>query len=215
MLVSAEKDPRKAGSIWALNIDEPLPFISPRLKTTFRRVGPEAAAELSQAMGMASTEEVVRRYDAGRQCYTAWVNETLVSYGWVSLEEELIGELNLQARLLYGEAYIWDCATLPAYRNQGLYSGLLVHILEELRTQPVCRVWIGANLDNFASQRAIAKAGFHRVADLLVEPALAMRLVWARGCPGVPEDWVDEARRVFLGNREKVWQKALSSAGHS
>jgi len=36
-----------------------------------------------------------------------------------------------------------------------------------------------------------------------------MRLVWAQGAPGVPEELVAEARRVFLGDRERVWLHAL------
>ncbi len=211
MLASAEKDPRKAGTIWALNTDEALPQFLARLPATFSRSGAEAAPALAVAMG-AAVDEIRQRFAAGRQCYTAWVGNELASYGWVSLDEELIGELNLRVRLLFGEAYIWDCATLPKFRHQGLYSALLVHIIGELRSQPVCRAWIGANLDNVASQRGIANAGFHRVADLLVERVLAMRLVWVQGRPGMSENAVNEVRRAFLGNRDRVWLEGLSLA---
>ncbi len=212
MLASAENDPRKAGTIWALNTDEALPQVMPRLKATFSRAGAESAAPLAAAMGANDSDEIRRRFAAGRQCYTAWVGNELASYGWVSLDEEMIGELNLRVRLLFGEAYIWDCATLPEFRGRGLYSALLVHIIRELRSQPVCRAWIGANLDNLASQRGIANAGFHRVADLLVERVLAMRLVWVQGRPGMPENAVNEVRRAFLGNRDRVWLEGLTLA---
>jgi hypothetical protein len=154
--------------------------------------------------------EVYKRFEAGRSCYTAWVEGQLAAYGWVSFDEEFIGELNLRLRLLPGEAYIWDCATLPAFRQKRLFSALLVYMLGELQAEPLCRVWIGANLDNVASQRGIARAGFRRVADLVVARVLALRMVWVRSWPGVPENLVAEARRAFLGNRDGVWLAALS-----
>src|SRR3989304_5586640 len=83
------------------------------------------------------------------------------------------GLLTLRLRLLPGEAYIWDCVTLPAFRQNYLYSALLVFILGELRSGKLCRVWIGADLEDVASQRGIARAGFKPVADLVVRRGLA------------------------------------------
>lgn len=212
MMVSAENDSRQSGTIWALNLDETTPVITPLVPTTFRRVGPEAAPALAVAMDGGAPEEVYKRFEAGRRCYTAWVNDELAAYGWVSFDDELIGELSLRLRLLPGEAYIWDCATIPAYRQNHLFSALLVYILSELRAEPLCRVWIGANLENTASQRGIARAGFRRVANLVVERVLALRMVWVQSWPGVPDRMVAEARRAFLGDRDEVWRTALLSA---
>jgi hypothetical protein len=155
--------------------------------------------------------EVYSRFETGRSCYTAWVEGQIAAYGWVSFTEEMIGELNLRLRLLPGEAYIWDCATLPAFRQKRLFSALLVYMVKELQAEPLCRLWIGADLDNVASQRGIARAGFRRVADLVVARVLGLRQVWVQSWPGVPESVVAEARRAFLGNRDGVWQAALSS----
>jgi GNAT superfamily N-acetyltransferase len=156
-------------------------------------------------MGFPALTEITGRLETGRQCYAAWVEGQVVAYGWLSFEHEDIGELNLRMKLLPGEAYIWDCATLPAFRGKGLYSALLVYILGNLRAQNICRVWIGADYDNLASQKGIARAGFHHVADLVIERVLAMRQVWVTGLPDVPESIVAEARRAFLNDRDKVW----------
>jgi hypothetical protein len=213
MLVSADQDPRKAGTIWAINLGADMPVILPQCAASFSPIGTEFAATLAIAMGPGSLPEILKRFGAGRHCYAAWVGNEIAAYGWVSFDEEMVGELNLRLRLVPGEAYIWDCATLPAYRQRHLYCALLSYILKELyTTKPVCRVWIGADLDNIASQRGIARAGFQRVANLLVERILAMRLVWAQGDPDAPESWVAEARRVYLGNRDNVWLKAVSQA---
>jgi hypothetical protein len=113
--------------------------------------------------------------------------------------------------LLPGEAYIWDCATLPAFRGKLLYSSLLTYILSELCVQDLCRAWIGADLDNIPSQKGIVRAGFRHVADLVIERVLAMRQVWVTGLPDVPESIVTEARRAFLNDRDKVWLNTMSS----
>jgi ribosomal protein S18 acetylase RimI-like enzyme len=212
MMVSAKNDPRRAGTIWAMNLDEPTPVVTPLLAVTFRRLGPDSAPALATALDGDTAGEVLKRFDTGRRCYTAWVNGSLAAYGWVSFDEEFIGELSLRLTLLPGEAYIWDCVTLPAYRQHHLFTALLVYILGELRADPLCRVWIGANLENVASQRGIARAGFRRVADLVVARVLAMRLVWVQGHPGVPDHLVAQARRAFLGDRDKAWLSAVSTA---
>jgi len=139
------------------------------------------------------------------------VDGQITAYGWVSFEEEDIGELNLRIKLLPGEAYVWDCVTLPAFRKKLLYSALLTYILSELRAQNLNRVWIGADFDNVPSQKGIARAGLRHVADLVIERVLAMRQVWVTGLPDVPESIVAEARRAFLNDRDKVWLNAVSS----
>jgi hypothetical protein len=114
--------------------------------------------------------------------------------------------------LLHEEAYIWDCVTLPAFRRNHLYSALLTYIVGELRAEKFHRIWIGADLNNLASQRGIARAGFIHVADLVLERVLTLRQVWVQGRPDVPESLVAEARRVFLNNRDKLWLDARTSA---
>ena len=210
MMLSAETDSRKAGTVWVLNLDEPTEGITPLVAATFRQAGAGSASALVQAMQLDSPAEIYRRFEAGQRCYTAWVGGELASYGWVSFDRELVGELRLRLQLLPGEAYIWDCCTLPSYRQNRLYSALLAYTLAELRSGPLCRAWIGASRENLASQQGIARAGFHRVADLTVTRMLALRQVGVLAQPNVPETLVEEVRRVFLGNRNKIWLEALA-----
>jgi ribosomal protein S18 acetylase RimI-like enzyme len=225
-MVSAESDPRRAGTIWVLNLDQPTPVVKPLIDATFCRVSTESISELAVAMG-SDASEILKRFEAGRRCYAVQVDDNpiravretprnergkFVAYGWVSFNEELIGELNLRLQLLSGEAYIWDCATLPEFRQKHLYSALLAYMVGELRTEKFRRVWIGADLENTVSQRGIARAGFIHVADLIVARVLALRQVWVQGLPDIPEDLVAEARRAFLNNRDEVWLTVPSSA---
>jgi GNAT superfamily N-acetyltransferase len=201
---SAEDDLRRLGVIWVLDLDETAPWVSPLLRASFERAGKECAALIGTAFGGDTTAGINARFETGRRCFAAWVEGTLAAYGWVSFEEEYIGELGLRITLLPGEAYIWDCATLPAYRHHLLYSALLSHILEELRREKLCRVWIGADFDNVPSQRGIARAGFHPVADMVVDRASDLDRIWVQGRPGVPESLVTQARRAFLGDRDRI-----------
>jgi GNAT superfamily N-acetyltransferase len=211
-MVPPESDPRRPGTFWVFNLDWPAPAgLAPLVPAAFERLGLESAGPLSRAMGHAAPEAVRARFAAGRRCYAALVREELAAYGWVSFDEEEIGEMRLRLRLAPGEAYIWDCATAPPFRRRRLYTALLAHITRELRAEGLCRVWIGADQDNVASQRGMARAGFKPVADIVVARALAMRLVWVRGRPGVPEPLVSDARRVLLGDRDLAWRAALSA----
>jgi len=212
MMVSADNDSRKQGTIWVLNLDQEMPAIAPRVEADFERLTSHLVPALASAIGSLTLDEISKRLETGRQCYVARVDGQIAAYGWVSFVEEDIGEMNLRIKLLPGEAYIWDCVTLPVFREKLLYSALLIYMLNELHTQNTCRVWIGADLDNIASQKGIARAGFHHIADLAIERVLAMRQVWVTGLPVVPHPIVAEARRAFLNDRDQVWRNALLSA---
>jgi hypothetical protein len=198
MNVVAEDNTRRLGTIWTLGPDEAVESMRPAVAATFCRLGPESTHLFAPALGEKTVEEFKRRLKTGRHCYAAWVGDVLAAYGWVSYHEEFIGELGLTLRLQPGEAYIWDCVTLPDYRQKYLYTSLLIHILGELRAESIGRVWIGADLDNAASQRGIDRAGFRRVADLIETHEHSRRFIQAQGYAGVPESLVSEARRVFI-----------------
>jgi len=205
MMISEGDDPRRAGTIWVLDLKDPVPIVKPDVVADFRRAGPDDLPALAAAYEGNTTAALSQRFERGLSCYLAWVEGVLAAYGWVSFEEECVGELNLRIRLVPGEAYIWDCVTLPAFRRNHLYSALLTYIVKDLRKADLRRVWIGADLDNLSSQRGIARAGFKSVADLLVVQTSSMRQIWAVAKPDVPEYLVGHARRVFLNNREKLW----------
>jgi len=200
MMIPADQDPYRAGTIWSLGLDETLPVITPLIPATFCHVDAYDAAELAEVMAGVVLAEIQKRFETGRRCYAARVAGSIVAYGWVSFTDEFIGELNLRLQLLPGEAYIWNCTTLPDFRRRNLYSALLLYIVQELHKEHLSRVWIGADFDNFASQRGFARAGFTYVADLIIARVLTLRQIWAQAQPGVPDSLVADARRVFLNN---------------
>ena len=123
---TSEPGPRHLGTLWLLDLSEPsLNGPIPRVEVNFQRVESEAAPSIAKAVGLDSPEEVFKRFDAGKRCYIGIVDGVLATYGWVTFDKELIGELGLHIRLSPGEAYIWDCATLLEYRGLRLYPSLL------------------------------------------------------------------------------------------
>jgi hypothetical protein len=213
MRPASELEPQHLGTLWLLNLNEPLLVgPKPRIAVNYQRIDSEAAPSLAQAMGLDSPEEVLKRFGAGKRCYIGIVEGVLTTYGWVTFDEELIGELGMHIRLAPGEAYIWDCATLPEYRGLRLYPALLWHIILELQAQGLRRIWIGADADNLPSQIGMRLCGFHPIADFVLDYALALHSSWIRGHPGAPEQLVEDARHALLGAHHKAWLAGLSSA---
>src|SRR5206468_11462932 len=121
------------------------------------------------------------------------------AYCWVTFDQEDISELGLSFSLKAGEAYIWDCATLPAYRGQHLYPALLHYILTTLQSGGLQRIWIGADADNLASQSGMILAGFQPMADYLLARESTQHRAWLRGRTDVAEqDILDVHAALFV-----------------
>jgi len=199
----SEADVQRLGLFWTLRLAGPLPVaVSPRILATFQRADPQVAEELASAMGFADPTPVLRRFRQGRHCYVGRSEGRLVAYGWITFDEDVIGELGLRVRLLPAEAYIWDCATLPAYRGLYLYPALLACVQRELRDTGFQRIWIGMDADNLPSQAGVARAGFQHVIDILQVLNASARTFQADPAPGaLPED-VLAAQYMLFGDRE-------------
>lgn len=197
------------GRLWALGWDAfgqrhsaAPPRAAPRVAATFKEVRRDLAEPLAEAMGLPDPEPLLRRLAAGRRCFVAWVRDEIASYCSVSMGTECIGELEREFRMQAGAAYIWDRATLPSYRCQGLYSWLLSEIVTELRDEGLRRLWIGSSLGNRPSIRGFVSAGFQPVVTVAYLRAFKLRCVSVIGCPGAPERLVADARRALTAPDE-------------
>ncbi len=199
-------DAQQVGILWMLKLDATLfvrPIsLAPPVATTYRRTGPEAVLSLSQAMGLTDPEAVLHRFATGRRCYACYVEGKIAAYGWVTFDEEQIGEIDLSLRMKTGEAYIWDCATLPAYRGQRLYPALLAYMLDDLSAEGLQRIWIGTDVDNVASQKGVALAGFQPIIDIGTTRTGTGHSIWVRKRAGVSEQDALDARQMLQGPLE-------------
>lgn len=195
------------GTLWVMDlagISAPARSL-PRIAAVFSEVQRESAGVLTVAMGLPDPALVLRRFAAGRRCFAAWVEGQIAAYGWVSWAVECIGELEREFHMLPGEAYIWDCATLPPYRRRGLYGALLSFMTAELRREGVQRIWIGSSLTNRFSIRGFARAGFHPVIRLLYVRLARLTFLWINRYPHAPDALVAAAQRALLAPHERAW----------
>jgi len=116
-------------------------------------------------LAAAAGEPVVAVVDrlAWSGCYAGWEAGTIVTFGWVSRVKTPVGEIRAMIQPVPGAAYIWRCATVPAYRGQGRYTWLLRYILAALAADNLERAWIACREDNLAGRWAIELAGFRPV----------------------------------------------------
>lgn len=197
------EDWRHVGIFWLFKLDEPAIAgafsVTPAIPVTFRRTGPESLLSLAQAMQMEDQSPIIRRFEQGKRCYAAFHNDEIVTYGWVTFDEEGIGELGLTARMRKGECYIWDCGTPPAYRGKRLYPALLAHILTVLATEGIRSAWLGTDADNISSRKGVALVGFQPIIDVGFAPTPTGNTLWIRQRPNVSDQDAMDSQRVLLG----------------
>jgi GNAT superfamily N-acetyltransferase len=109
------------------------------------------------------------RFERGCRAFTVHHSGDVVGYGWLSSRPEWIGELGLEITPGDGEAYVWNCVTLPPHRLRGVFRALLCHVVALARREGLRRLWIGS-VDGGA-ERALVATGFapivrFRVANL-------------------------------------------------
>ena len=109
--------------------------------------------------------EVTARRQSGHKPYVAFLNDRPAGYGWVATREASIGELSLTFSLPPGHRYLWDFATLPAFRGRGIYPRLLQAILQQEK-QSAKHFWIIHAPENLPSGTGIDRAGFEPVGQL-------------------------------------------------
>jgi hypothetical protein len=164
-LESDEELPRLGkpiGLLYTWWIGDSLPDLPPLANfTTEATDNCDLLVELAQL----DIEEVVTRMQTGHRPYVARLAGRSVAYGWSAASEASIGEVGIRFTIPPANRYLWDFATLPAWRGRGVYPRLLQAILaaEAGATE---RFWIGHDLENIASARGIVKAGFRQVGML-------------------------------------------------
>jgi GNAT superfamily N-acetyltransferase len=139
---------------------DPLINLPPLADFTVRLA--EDATELARLNNI-TVEEVQQRIQAGHRPSIGYLGPRPVTYGWAATRQASIGELKLAFPIAEGERYLWDFATLPAWRGLGLYPRLLQAIVQ---AEPADRFWIIHAPENLPSGAGMQKAGFQAVGQL-------------------------------------------------
>jgi GNAT superfamily N-acetyltransferase len=141
---------------------DPLPPLSP---LTGFSAGPTHDEQILAHLNGLAPAEIRRRLQAGHRPYLGYLAETPVAYGWVATRQAEIGELGLDFTIPGVHRYLWDFATLPAWRGRGIYPHLLQAILTAEHNQ-AAYFWIIYAPENHPSGAGIHKAGLTPVGQL-------------------------------------------------
>ena len=138
---------------------------------------------------------VALRLARGCRCFLAWLDESIAGYCWLSTGPEWIGELELRITPNVGEAYIWNCVTVPEHRRKGVFRSLLTGVSAIARKEGLQRLWI-ASLAIPAS-KAVGPAGFRPALD--VASTVLQGFVWINVQPasGADPELTAAAHRVL------------------
>jgi GNAT superfamily N-acetyltransferase len=108
---------------------------------------------------MAEEAPLVRpRFERGCRCFVVMIDRSIAGYGWLSTRPEWIGELQLEISPGPNEAYVWNCVTLAAHRQKGVFRSLLAGVSQAARGEGVKRLWIGSVA--IPAEQAVAASGF-------------------------------------------------------
>lgn len=102
------------------------------------------------------------RFDRGERCWVGRHEGRIVSMRWLAERRAYIEYLQTWLNIGADTVYGYNSVTHPAYRNHGLFTASLTHLIRVLGAQGYKRK-IGAVLpENHASRHALEKAGYRR-----------------------------------------------------
>jgi GNAT superfamily N-acetyltransferase len=148
----------QAGLIWTWWRGDPLSMLPPLPMLTVEEAG--ASTHLMAMLMGTSEHEVKVLLQEGHRPYVAYLSGVPVAYGWSATNHASFGEGRVNLQVPANNRYLYDFVTLPTWRGLGIYPRLLQAILSR-ESQTDERFWIIHQLANVASQRGIARAGFH------------------------------------------------------
>jgi len=192
------------GTLWAVDPGESVPAICrARVPVTFREAKTADIPALAEAMNLSDTALIEERLQNGRRCFILQADSQIVTYGWVTLGTESVGELERQFHLHDDEAYIWHCGTLVEWRGQRCYSALLSHILHQLIAEGVACIWIGATRQNRPSVKGFVNAGFQPVVDVVYRRFYRLTFFWVSPDLAARQSLANEAYRILINDHER------------
>src|SRR4051794_2830040 len=82
------------GVLWAIDFGRGAPArVEARIAVRFGEAGRDVLETLSKAMEQFDPFEARRRFDTGRRCFVGWIDNSIVTYGWLTAGDEEVGEL--------------------------------------------------------------------------------------------------------------------------
>jgi GNAT superfamily N-acetyltransferase len=161
------------------------------------RVAEADSASLPVIAGaMGSDDDLARkRLARGCRCFGAWIGHDLAGYGWLSTGPEWIGELELEIAPDPGDGYVWNCATVPAYRRRGVFRSMLAGMIAQAREDGLRRIWIGSVA--IPAEKAVGPSGFAPALVFSTTAIAGLRLMRIASAPTADAALAADALRVL------------------
>ena len=142
-------DVRRCGTLWIMTLEGGV-FPWPKVADAQVRLvekGDEAALREAMIAAEAERPELAEaRVRGGRLGFVAESTERpgiILSYGWVAQSGDSVNDLDFNLQMPPGEAWIYDCATIPMARGRRLYPAILRAMQSELANRGFAHAWIG------------------------------------------------------------------------
>ena len=156
-------------------------------------LAPVLRPALMAAMGPEGDLVELREQRRSR-CFVATRGQGILGYGWLSEQVEWIGEIRLEIVPADGEAYLWNCVTVPAHRRTGIFTSLLISVAGRLQARGLSRLWIASA---GGAEKALANAGYTRVLQLGETRLLGLRRLTVKPAAGADPELVEQAFAVL------------------
>ena len=104
------------------------------------------------------------------RCYLAMEGGHILHSSWCSRGPTWTEELQAYLAPPPSDAYVYESVTVPTARGRGIYPMVLGWIAADLHSEGIPRIWIGVEMRNASSVRAILKAGFEEAYSIRFEP---------------------------------------------
>ncbi len=198
----------RRGSLWAADLTAREVGSSPAsLPASISPIRPDTFPRLVSAAGQMdpiAPDALAKRLAIGRQCFAAWIGDSVAAYGWVTRGPEWVSEFERELNVLAGEAYLWNCATVPHYRRHRLFSAVISQVAETLRQEGLKRLWIIGMLTATAMLHSVGSAGFEPVLGLTYVRLFNKRMLLTTPVRGASPGQIEAARRLLRGPREQA-----------
>jgi GNAT superfamily N-acetyltransferase len=159
----------------------------------------------AREMDPIAPQALIKRLELGCRCFAAWAGESIIAYSWLTHGCEWVGEFERELHVEEGEAYIWDCATLPAYRRQRLFRALLYYSVGQLQRDGLKRLWIISLTKVPKLACAISAAGFEPVVSLTYVRLFDWRGLLISPWSGASARQVAAAHRLLKSEQEVIY----------
>ncbi len=146
----------------------------------------------------AERELIALRQAQGCRCFGAWIEDSLVGYGWLSTKPEWISEVQLEIRPRAREGYLWNCVTVPEHRRKGAFRGILMGVLKLAREEGMTRLWMGTVA--IPAEKAVGPAGFKPAIQSDSFSLGGFHFISAKPAPDASPSLISDASEV-LGSR--------------